>query len=134
MSYKDLTPSTVIEYIKANTDIFPAATKLEVYEVGGGETTAMVLSITSIGYGMKQGDRLFSNRPNPTWLLFGEGAPLTAKRNQMESEMIKLKTAITPEYLPEMYHLDPDNNLFIYEDCGRLKIMRFELTKGETVS
>lgn len=131
MSYKDLTPSTVIEYIKANTDIFPAAAKLEVYEVGGGEDDGDGFVNHIYRVWDESGRSVILKQAKPYLKLFGEGAPLTAKRNQLESEMIKLRTAITPEYLPEMYHLDPNNNLFIYEDCGRLKIMRFELTKGK---
>lgn len=131
MSYKDLTPSTVIEYIKAYTDVFPTEAKLEVYEVGGGEDDGDGFVNHIYRIWDETGKSVILKQAKPYLKLFGEGVPLTAKRNQLESEIIKLRTAITPEYLPEMYHIDPDNNLFVYEDCGRLKIMRFELTKGK---
>jgi 5-methylthioribose kinase len=131
MSYKDLTPSTVIEYIKVYTDVFPVAAQLEVYEVGGGEDDGDGFVNHIYRVWDETGRSVILKQAKPYLKLFGEGVPLTAKRNQLESEIIKLRSAITPEYLPEMYHLDPENNLFIYEDCGRLKIMRFELIKGK---
>jgi len=131
MSYKDLTPSRVIEYIKTSTGIFPAGARLEVYEIGGGEDDGDGFVNHIYRVWDETGKSVILKQAKPYLKLFGEVAPLTTKRNQLESEIIKLRAAITPDYLPEMYHLDPDNNLFIYEDCGRLRIMRFELIKGK---
>ena len=131
MSYKDLTPSRVIEYIKTSTGIFPAGARLEVYEIGGGEDDGDGFVNHIYRVWDESGKSVILKQAKPYLKLFGEVAPLTTKRNQLESEIIKLRAAITPDYLPEMYHLDPDNNLFIYEDCGRLRIMRFELIKGK---
>lgn len=131
MSYKDLTPSRVIEYIKTSTGIFPAGASLEVYEIGGGEDDGDGFVNHIYRVWDESGKSVILKQAKPYLKLFGEVAPLTTKRNQLESEIIKLRAAITPDYLPEMYHLDPDNNLFIYEDCGRLRIMRFELIKGK---
>lgn len=132
MSYKNLTPSTVIEYIKEFTDVFPTAAKLEVYEVGGGEDDGDGFVNHIYRIWDETGRSVILKQAKPYLKIFGEAAPLTTKRNEIESEIIKLRSAITPEYLPEMYHIDSQNNLFIYEDCGRLKIMRFELTKGKS--
>ncbi|WP_296557190.1 S-methyl-5-thioribose kinase [uncultured Acetobacterium sp.] len=131
MSYKDLTPSRVIEYIKTSTGIFPVGARLEVYEIGGGEDDGDGFVNHIYRVWDESGKSVILKQAKPYLKLFGEVAPLTTKRNQLESEIIKLRAAITPDYLPEMYHLDPDNNLFIYEDCGRLRIMRFELIKGK---
>jgi len=131
MSYKDLTPSRVIEYIKTSTGIFPVGARLEVYEIGGGEDDGDGFVNHIYRVWDETGKSVILKQAKPYLKLFGEVAPLTTKRNQLESEIIKLRAAITPDYLPEMYHLDPDNNLFIYEDCGRLRIMRFELIKGK---
>ncbi|MDP2842434.1 MAG: S-methyl-5-thioribose kinase [Acetobacterium sp.] len=131
MSYKDLTPSRVIEYIKTSTGIFPNGASLEVYEIGGGEDDGDGFVNHIYRVWDETGKSVILKQAKPYLKLFGEVAPLTTKRNQLESEIIKLRAAITPDYLPEMYHLDPDNNLFIYEDCGRLRIMRFELIKGK---
>jgi len=107
MSYKDLTPSSVIEYIKTFTDVFPAGAQLEVYEVGGGEDDGDGFVNHIYRVWDETGKSVILKQAKPYLKLFGEGVPLTAKRNQLESEIIKLRSAITPEYLPEMYHLDP---------------------------
>jgi len=132
MSYKDLTPKKVLEYIKTATTIFPEDATLDVYEVGGGEDDGDGFVNHVYRIWDETGKSVILKQAKPYLKIFGEAAPLTTRRNQIESEIIKLRTAITPEYLPEMFHVDPTNNLFIYEDCGRLKIMRFELTKGKS--
>lgn len=132
MSYTDLTPKKVIEYIKTTTTIFPKDAILDVYEIGGGEDDGDGFVNHVYRVWDKAGKSVILKQAKPYLKVFGEAALLTTNRNQMESEIIKLRTAITPEYLPEMYHVDQTNNLFIYEDCGRLKIMRFELTKGKS--
>lgn len=132
MTYRDLTPETVIEYVKLNTKIFPENTVLEVYEIGGGEDDGDGFVNHVYRVWDPSGKSVILKQAKPYFKIFGTGTRLTVDRNQRESEIIKLRTAITPEYLPEMYHVDPENNLFIYEDCGRLKIMRFELTRGKS--
>ena len=133
MPYKDLNPETVIAYIKTNTDIFPADAKLAVYEFGSDEETdgdGFVNHLYRVSD--ETGKSVVLKQAKPYMRIFGEDAKLTPRRNQMEAKVIQLRAAITPEYIPEMYHVDANNNLFIYEDCGRLKIMRFELIKGKS--
>ncbi|MBC3887582.1 S-methyl-5-thioribose kinase [Acetobacterium paludosum] len=132
MSYRDLTPKTVIEYIKNYTDIFPAEAVLDVYEVGGGEDDGDGFVNHIYRVWDETGKSVILKQAKPHMRVLGEAAKLTTKRNQTEAEIIKLRTAITPEYLPKMYHVDQGNNLFVYEDCGHLKIMRFELIKGKS--
>ncbi|MGL4606271.1 MAG: S-methyl-5-thioribose kinase [Eubacteriaceae bacterium] len=131
MAYRDLTPETAIEYIQMNTDIFDKNSMLEVYEIGGGEDDGDGFVNHVYRIWDNTGKSVILKQAKPYLKVFGEAAALGADRNWRESEIIKLRSAITPEYLPKMYHVDPKNNLFIYEDCGRLKIMRFELTKGK---
>ncbi len=132
MAYKDLTPTTAIEYVKKHTTIFPAQAQLEVYEIGAGEDDGDGFVNHLYRLWDQEGRSVILKQAKPYLKIYGACAPLTTKRNHTEAEIIKLRQAITPEYLPEMYHIDRENNLFVYEDCGRLKIMRFELTKGKS--
>ncbi|AFA47392.1 S-methyl-5-thioribose kinase [Acetobacterium woodii] len=132
MSFKDLTPNTVIEYIQSYTNIFPAEAKLTVYEIGAGDDDGDGFVNHVYRISDADGKSVILKQAKPYLKAFGAGVPLTTRRNQLESEIIKVRSAITPEYLPTMYHVDAANNLFVYEDCGRLKIMRFELIKGKT--
>lgn len=56
--------------------------------------------------------------------------PLTPKRNFLEYETLKLRNNITPEYVPEIYFIDQENNIFVMEDVSNLKIMRFQLNQN----
>lgn len=132
MAYKNLTPDTVIEYLRKQTRLFSEQDQLEVYEIGGGEDDGDGFVNHLYRIWNEKGQSVILKQAKPYLKIFGEGAPLTTQRNQTEAEIIKLRRAITPQYLPEMYHVDRENNLFVYEDCSRLKIMRFELTKGKS--
>jgi 5-methylthioribose kinase len=133
MAYKDLNSDMVIEYIKKYTGLFPAEANLVVYEFGSdaeSDGDGFVNHLYRVSD--QTGKSVILKQAKPYMRIFGEDAKLTPRRNPLEASVIQLRSAITPAYLPKMYHVDPDNNLFIYEDCGRLKIMRFELIRGKS--
>lgn len=55
-------------------------------------------------------------------------------RNLTEACVMEIKGAIVPEYVPEIYDVDKQNHIYICEDCSNLRIMRFEMMKGDAVS
>lgn len=55
---------------------------------------------------------------------------LPVRRNKMETDIWKLRAAITPEYIPKIYFVDLQNNIFVTEDVSYLKIMRFQLNQS----
>ena len=57
------------------------------------------------------------------------GRILTPTRNRYEYEIMKVRSAIVPQYVPKLYHVDFDNNIFIMEDVSNLKLVRFEFNK-----
>ena len=55
---------------------------------------------------------------------------LPANRNKLEYDIMALRSAIVPEYVPEVYFYDEENHIFVMEDCSYLKIPRFQLSKN----
>ena len=56
--------------------------------------------------------------------------PLSKERNRLEYESMKLRRAIVPQYVPDVYFYDPENYVFAMEDVSHLKISRFQLNQS----
>lgn len=59
-----------------------------------------------------------------------EEKELPASRNKLEYDIMTLRSAIIPEYVPKVYYYDDANHIFVMEDCSYLKIPRFQLSKN----
>ncbi len=55
---------------------------------------------------------------------------LDINRYKLEYESMKIRHAIVPDLIPEIYDCDEENRIFITEDVSRLRISRFQLLKG----
>ncbi len=57
---------------------------------------------------------------------------LSSERTRLEFESMMIRKAIVPEYIPELYFYDDENQVFVTEDVSYLKIMRFQLNRSVT--
>jgi len=55
---------------------------------------------------------------------------LSTERTRLEYESMMIRKAIVPEYIPDLYFYDEENQVFVTEDVSYLKIMRFQLNKS----
>ncbi len=55
---------------------------------------------------------------------------LPPERGALEFDSIKLRRKIVPEYVPEPYFYDRENNVLAVEDVSPLQIMRFQLNRN----
>ncbi|MCR4798218.1 MAG: phosphotransferase [Lachnospiraceae bacterium] len=55
---------------------------------------------------------------------------LAADRGRLEFDSLALRRTITPQYVPEPYFFDAENNILCVEDVSPLQIMRFQMNKG----
>jgi len=55
---------------------------------------------------------------------------LSSERTRLEYESMMIRKAIVPEYIPDLYFYDEENQVFVTEDVSYLKIMRFQLNKS----
>lgn len=132
--YEDLDKKSVIDYLKTHTAIFDPEAGLSVYEIGDGADDGDGF-INFLYRVWDDDDRtrksVIVKQAKKYYKAFGEGeGPFVLERNRDEASLLKLKGAITPEYYPKVYHVDPANHLYVCEDCGDLKILRFELMRG----
>lgn len=133
MAYKEITKDNVIDYIRSVSDYFKPEAELSVYEFGSSEEDGDGYINFIYRVSDEEGNSLIlkqakENPRNPSIT----GAPIHQERNLTEAEIMRIKHAIVPEYIPEIYHIDPENHLYLCEDCGDRGIMRFEMIKGKT--
>jgi len=132
MTYRDLDTESVKSYLAERTSLFPKDAVVGARELGRNETDGDgYVNFLFRVWDEKTGRSAIVKQAKPYLKVFGEGrVPLAAERNMIEATIMKLRSAIVPQYVPALYHTDPDNNLYICEDCGDLAIMRYELTRG----
>jgi 5-methylthioribose kinase len=131
MDYRDLDAEKVKEYITTVCGLF-RDTDVEVYEIGRNEVDGdgWVNHVYRVGDG--KGHSVIVKQAKPWLKYYGEGVmALSVDRNRSEAQSMILRSAIVPQFLPKMYHIDYDNNLYVCEDLARLDIMRFGLAKGK---
>jgi 5-methylthioribose kinase len=130
-SYRDLDTDSVLVYMKERGVFFPASAALSAREIGRNETDGdgYVNHIFRVRDDI--GNSVIVKQAKPYLKFFGEGVfPLSADRISSEIDIIKIRGVIVPQYIPKLIHVDRDNHLFVSEDCGKLGIMRFGLSRG----
>ncbi|MDR1136790.1 MAG: phosphotransferase [Synergistaceae bacterium] len=131
MSYLDLDNDGVLKYIKERGVFFPDGASLSVREIGRNEIDGDGYVNHLYRVWDESGNSVIVKQAKPYLKLFGEGVfPIPVNRSGMEADIVKIRGAIAPQYVPRLIHADSENNLFISEDCRELGIMRFGLSRG----
>jgi 5-methylthioribose kinase len=131
MPYRDLDADKVVKYIKERGIFFAPGAELTAREIGRNETDGDGYVNHVYRVRDESGNAVVVKQAKPYLKIFGEGVfPLPVERSRSEVDIVKIRSAIVPRYVPEIFHADADNNLYISEDCGRLGIMRFGLSRG----
>jgi len=134
MDFSALTKESAIQYITECTDLFSKDAKLSVYEIGDGEEDGDGFVNFVFRIWDETGKSVILKQARSYAKQFGKKSGCSTfdpERNALEAKAMMIKQAITPEYLPEIYHFDEKNHLYICEDAGKLPILRFSLIKGE---
>ncbi|MEG0377861.1 MAG: methylthioribose kinase MtnK1, partial [Eubacterium sp.] len=132
-NYKDINKETVKDYLKDCTKYFAPDANLTVYEIGESEEDGD--GFINFLYRVWDENRksVIVKQAKTYYKAFEEGVgPFVVDRNALEADIMRIKGAIVPEYIPEIYQVDLDNHIYLCEDCSDLKILRFELMKGKT--
>lgn len=124
-----LTKENVAEYIQTRTSLFPKDAVLNVHAVGDGATQADGDGYVNYVFRVWDAERSYVVKQARGYArIWGEEASsLTAGRNRLEADILRIRSAICPQYIPKVCHSDAENNIFIMEDLSGMRIMRFEL-------
>lgn len=124
-----ITKENIIEYLASHMEEFDPSTVTEVSVIGEGspedDGDGYVNFIFRVhtknkNYIVKQG--LENARVSEQ--------KMELYRTKLEYDSMKIHYAITPEYLPDLYYYDDENNLFVTEDVSYLGISRFQFAKN----
>ena len=127
MSALILTKENVAGYVREHTSLFPEDAVLRVHEVGEGGTDGDGY-VNFLFRVWDQERSCVVKQAREYFKMWGEeGNRLTVERNRLEVDILRIRSAICPQYIPEVYYCDVDNNIFVMEDLSVMHIMRFEL-------
>lgn len=125
-----LTKKNVVSYIREHVPSVALADPVTVHQIGDGDLGQEIEGDGYCNYVFSVSDgsqSMIVKQSAP--ILKRRGRVLTPLRNQFEYEIMKLRAAIVPQYVPKLYHVDFDNHVFIMEDVSNLKLVRFEFNK-----
>jgi 5-methylthioribose kinase len=131
MSYLDLDTDKAKKYVAERTSLFAPGTDIHVRELGRNDVDGDGYVNHVYRAWDDSGHSVIVKQAKPFLKMLGKGTfPMPVDRNGLEIDIVKIRSAIVPQYIPKLLHADRENNLFISEDCGRLGIMRFGISKG----
>ena len=136
MDYQEITKDTAAAYIQNETNLFPKDATLSVYEIGSDAAKVGADGDGFVNYlfrvtDTRTGGSVILKQARPYARTFESATPYVPERNTLEARLMLIKSAITPEYIPEIYLIDAPHHLYVCEDCGDLKIWRFEMMAGK---
>ncbi|WP_372713480.1 S-methyl-5-thioribose kinase [Ilyobacter sp.] len=116
-------------YVKNQTKLFDQHSKLTIINIADQEDEETDGFVNFIFRIMDStGKSVILKQARPYIRVFDE-ALLDVSRNKLEYETIRIRSGICHDYVPEIFHVDYENNAFIMEDCKDYKPLRFELSK-----
>lgn len=127
-----ITKENVVEYVRMRLPFFHQEGPTTVSMIGEGSVEEDGDGFINFVYRVSDGEHhliIKQSRVNAR----SEGAfVLDLDRYKLEYESMKIRHAIVPDLIPEVYDCDEENRIFITEDVSRLRISRFQLLKGVT--
>lgn len=116
-------------YVKKRTKLFDQHSELTIVNIADQDdedTDGFVNFIFRIID--DTGKSFILKQARPYIRVFDE-ASLDVSRNKLEYETMRIRSKICHDYIPEIFHIDYENNAFIMEDCKDYRPLRFELSK-----
>lgn len=125
-----LTKENITEYLKMHMPDLDDSKPLLITAIGEGTAEEDGDGYLNFIYRVSDGKRniiLKQGRSEGRVALFQD---LSAERNRLEYEYMKLCQSIVPNYIPRLYFYDVENRIFATEDVSYLQIARFQLNKS----
>ncbi len=126
--YAALDAAAAVEYIKncpAVKSMFSKDAEITCREVGDGNLNLVFI----LENAKDSGQTVVIKQALPYLRCAGESWPLTLDRARMENQALVTEGSLCPEYVPKVYHYDPDMHLIVMENLNRHIIMRKGLIK-----
>ncbi|MGG5329643.1 S-methyl-5-thioribose kinase [Enterococcus sp. AZ163] len=112
--------AAIADYVVNELQLFPSIEELSVAEIGDGNINYVFRIMnqrTGESVVIKQADKL----------LRSSGRPLSIDRSRIEAEILLWQNELAPDYVPKVYHFDPQMYALIMEDISTYHNMRYQL-------
>lgn len=112
--------AAIADYVVNELQLFPSIEELSVAEIGDGNINyvfRIMNQTTRESVVIKQADKL----------LRSSGRPLSIDRSRIEAEILLWQNELAPDYVPKVYHFDPQMYALIMEDISTYHNMRYQL-------
>jgi 5-methylthioribose kinase len=129
MSYVQLTPESVVDYIKGLQSMqsyFSNMDQLSVQEIGDGNLNFVYNIINE----KNPSEAVILKQAVPYVRVIGESYPLSRERMNFEIMALKKQKELCPEHVPDIYYADNDMSLVIMQNLNHHKIIRGEIIQG----
>jgi 5-methylthioribose kinase len=127
-----LNKENVIDYVKNKTNLIDFNQIPVVTEIGDGEADNDGDGYVNFLFRIKTHKISIIIKQARSYLKAFDGYSIPVNRNKLEYETLKLRNSIVPQYIPNIYFVDHDSNIFIMEDVSHLNILRFQLNNMNT--
>ena len=127
-----LTKENVTEYVNRHVPSLSFHDPVEVIQIGDGELGQEVEGDGYCNYifRLRDGQSSCIVKQTATVLRRRGALKVTPKRSEYEYEIMKMRSKIVPQYVPEVYYGDPENHVIVMEDVSNLKLIRFQLNEN----
>lgn len=122
-----LSKENVIDYVKSKTSLLDCDDIPIVTEIGDGEADDDGDGFVNFLFRIKTQNNSIVVKQARSYLKANDGYSIPVIRNKLEYETLKLRNSIVPQYIPNIYFIDNDSNIFIMEDVSHLNILRYQL-------
>ena len=125
-----LSKNNLTEYLKSQINFLDYSKPLIISEVGEGSVEEDGDGFINFVFRVSDGTHNLIVKQCRESSRMIEDFVLPVDRCELEYDTMMIRKAIVPQYVPELYHIDHVNKVFITEDVSYLRIMRFQLLKS----
>lgn len=125
-----LSKENIVEYVKSRLPYFDASGEVKVSAIGEGSVEEDGDGFINFVFRVSNKDfKLIVKQSRPDSRMGGHN-DIDLDRFKLEYDSMKIRKAIIPEMIPDLYDCDMENRIFITQDVSHLRISRFQLLKG----
>lgn len=128
----EINKENVVAYVASRLDFFNTKGNITVSAIGEGSVEEDGDGFINFVYRVSDGEHHLIVKQSRIDSRSKGSFVLDLDRYKLEYESMKIRHAICPDLIPDIYDCDEENRIFITEDVSRLRISRFQLLKGVT--
>ncbi|NJL92954.1 MAG: S-methyl-5-thioribose kinase [Anaerolineae bacterium] len=124
MPYQPLTEATVVDYVKnlpeVLSSVFLPGDTLRGVDLADGNVNL----VYRVSAEQNLGRTVIVKQALPYARVVGESFPMPLERSRIEADLLQIEARYAPEFVPRLYHHDPEMYAIVMEDLNQHIIMR----------